>query len=432
MRINIIENKCYYDILLEKRLETEFNTSGETDTNTTNFTNGRIRIYDGENWYIFNYVDTCLKVLKTEVKGLIANYAVKNEENILKHKKIIGYEDIKLNEFPVEEYLLTSLEEKIKLLQKIKSVITLPSNLYYHDLYMEKCFITEDIERSYNLKGYGIGIKTEYCGKSTFYNKTYNSFEELVKHQSDIIDYCNKYTEQIKTTCQLKEGKYSAIFAPEVTGILVHECFGHIFEADVRYDNDIGERLSNHKKLSVYDNGRLLKIGYCPFDDDGIIKTVTPIIEKGVIAGYLSDRQTALNLGIFSSGNGRCVKLTQKPISRMTNTYMAPTELQLENIFGSFNGIYFITAEYGEINNEGELAITPVICRVVKNGVIGEYVKVSEIRMDINNIFNSIELIGNDLDFSSTLFGGCGKEDQYPLLVSQGGPHILINGIYCK
>lgn len=429
--MNITESKPFYDILLEKRLEVEFNTS-EVTHKTTNISDGRIRIYDGKHWYVFNYVDTCIRNLQREAKKLIANYEVKSKENITKHKKVVGEENIKLNEFSLEDYQLINLKQKVELLKEIKSNVTYPVDLYYHDLYIEKHFITERVKRSYNLAGFGIGIKMKYDGNMIFYTKTYPSYNSLLKHRNNIFNYCNECADYIKATNYLNKGKYSVIFAQEVTGILVHECFGHIFEADVRYENDKGERLSNHSKLNIYDDGRLLEIGYCPFDDDGIIKTNTQIIVNGVIKDYLSDRQTALDLGIYPSGNGRCVKLTQKPISRMTNTYMVPTNLPVEDIFKSFNGLYLITADYGEINSEGKFVIIPRICRIIENGIMGQYVKISEMDIDINELFTSIELIGNDLGFSSTLFGGCGKEDQYPLLVSQGGPHILVKGVNCQ
>lgn len=116
----------------------------------------------------------------------------------------------------------------------------------------------------------------------------------------------------------------------------------------------------------------------------------------------------------------------------MTNIYLEPTSISKDTLFENFTGIYIISAETGEIDEENNFKIYPIICRQIINGVPKNYLKISQIKMELNNLFNSIELIGNDLDFSSTLFGGCGKNDQYPLLVSQGGPHILINNFECK
>lgn len=408
----------------------EFNTNDFSIANE-NIYDGRIRIYDGDNWHKFYYDNTSLDVLKKEAMRLRSRYKVINNKNILKHKKLLGAENVVLNKFSYDNYKEISATKKILYLEALKKTILSTFELYYKDIYIEKTFITEDIYRKYNISAYGVAVKTNDKENSNFYTKTYYSFEDLENSKCDIINYCNMITEREKYSVKLKRGRYRIILAPSVTGILVHECFGHIFEADVRYDNDVGDRLTCNENLCICDDGNILELGYCPFDDEGIININTDIIKKGFINGYLADLNTALKTGLCPRGNGRCVMLKQDPISRMTNTYMMPTNLSRNKIFDSFNGIYVLTASYGEVNENGDLIIKPSICRVIQNGLLKNYVNINKLKMGIDDVFSSIHLIGDDLEFSSSLFGGCGKLDQYPLLVSQGGPHILINDVSC-
>ena len=122
---------------------------------------------------------------------------------------------------------------------------------------------------------------------------------------------------------------YPVVIDPILTGLFVHEAFGHLSEADMLYENpDFLEVMSlgrqfGPKELQIFDGAAPPgHRGSYGFDDEGVPATTTQLVENGQLVGRLHSRETAGKLGEQPTGNARCLNYHYPPIVRMTNTWI--------------------------------------------------------------------------------------------------------------
>ncbi|MEM9502752.1 MAG: TldD/PmbA family protein, partial [Cyanobacteria bacterium P01_E01_bin.43] len=92
----------------------------------------------------------------------------------------------------------------------------------------------------------------------------------------------------------VKGNTYEVVIDPILTGLFVHEAFGHLSEADMAYENPdllevmtLGRRFGP-KNLQIYDGAALAgHRGSYQYDDEGCPATTTQLIEDGVLVGRL-------------------------------------------------------------------------------------------------------------------------------------------------
>ncbi|NMC27585.1 MAG: TldD/PmbA family protein, partial [Syntrophomonadaceae bacterium] len=133
-------------------------------------------------------------------------------------------------------------------------------------------------------------------------------------------------------------GRMPVVMHAEAGGTMVHEACGHGLEADLVqkglsvYRGKEGQTVAS-ACVSVIDDATLPgKYGSYRWDDEGIRGQKTVLIEKGILKGFLYDRLTAQADETYSSGNGRRESYQEKPIPRMSNTYIAAGEDDPEEI----------------------------------------------------------------------------------------------------
>ncbi len=122
-------------------------------------------------------------------------------------------------------------------------------------------------------------------------------------------------------------GTYTVIADPDLVGLLVHEAFGHAAEADLVFTGSstlkdrLGEQLAD-EQVTIIDQGDIPGGYFVPFDDEGVMKEKTVILDKGVLKGYMHDRNSANELHVQPTGNARAQDFENQPQVRMTNTFI--------------------------------------------------------------------------------------------------------------
>jgi TldD protein len=175
-------------------------------------------------------------------------------------------------------------------------------------------------------------------------------------------------------------GRRTVILAGEQLGLQVHESIGHAVELDrvlgrelsyagtsfVPADGIGSLRLGSPVVNVTADAGSAGGLGSFCWDDEGVEGRAVPIVRSGVLAGFLSSRETAAEIGLDRSGG--CMRAdghARQPIVRMTNVNLEPGEAgTLEDLIAATDeGLLIDTNRSWSIDNrrlhfqfEGEAA----------------------------------------------------------------------------
>ena len=231
-------------------------------------------------------------------------------------------------------------------------------------------------------------------------------------------------------------GKMMVVLSSEAGGTFIHEACGHALEADFIlkgtsiFSNKIGKKVASELITVVDDTTLPGKFGTYAFDDEGTPAQNTVLIENGVLKGYLSDRYTAGQLGLTSSGNGRREDFRHKPVPRMTNTLIAPGKTDPAEIVASVKeGLLVIRMGGGEVNvTNGDFVFEITEGYLIENGKLKSPVRGAILIGNGPKILENIDEVGSDLGFQT---GVCGKYDHAPVSDAQPTlriPEIIIGG----
>ncbi len=234
---------------------------------------------------------------------------------------------------------------------------------------------------------------------------------------------------------QCPGGKFTVVLDNGMTGLFTHEAFGHLSEADFLYENpDMKElmkigRVMGPKELSITDDGsrgRLLATHRV--DDEGTPTQRTALIKDGILAGHLHSLETAAKMNERPTGNARAISNSFAPIVRMTNTFLEPGTLKKEQLFeGIEDGIYVCGGKGGMTQME-MFTFTASYGYRIRHGKICELLRDVTLTGNVFQTLMDIEGIADDLVILEQ-GGGCGKNGQSPLPVTDGGPHIRIKDV---
>jgi len=233
----------------------------------------------------------------------------------------------------------------------------------------------------------------------------------------------------------LTPGTYDAIVDPETSGVIVHEAFGHGVENDVILKNrsrakqymgkPVGSNLvnmtDNPLKPGTY--------GIYYFDDEGQLAEKTVIIENGILKQGLSDQYSSIFLDVPDLGNGRRENFTHKPFSRMSNTYLEPGEIPLEQMVSELDdGIFIIQGTNGmEDPKNWGIQCEAKMAREVKNEKFtGKNYAPIGLTGYVPDLLQSITSVSSE--FQTDFGGTCIKGYKEHVPVSVGGPYVKIRG----
>jgi PmbA protein len=160
------------------------------------------------------------------------------------------------------------------------------------------------------------------------------------------------------------------------------------------------ERISN-SNVTVIDDGLMPRmLGTRPFDAEGVPCQKTRGVRRGILKNYLCNTYAARKLKLRSTGNSSGTGVSPN------NFYLEPGSNSPEDIISSLDKGLILTRTLGH----GLNPVTGDISRGafglwVENGEIAYPVSEITISGNLGEILNSIELIGNDLDFLSPISG---------------------------
>lgn len=207
--------------------------------------------------------------------------------------------------------------------------------------------------------------------------------------------------ENLLSAKEAPSGTMPVIVSGEAGGTMVHEACGHGLEADIIkkgmsvYGNKIGEKVAS-ELITVVDDGTIKgRYGSSVFDDEGTKTKENILIENGVLKGYMSDLQSAKELNIEPSGNGRREGYHALPITRMTNTYIRKGKDSKENIIASVSdGLFVKHMGGGQVNTAtGDFVFEVSEGYMIRNGKIEEQVRGATLIGNGPEVLNKIDMV---------------------------------------
>lgn len=250
-----------------------------------------------------------------------------------------------------------------------------------------------------------------------------NSFEELA------IKAAKKAVALLRAR-KAPGGRMPVVISAEAGGTMIHEAIGHGLEADLVYQGlsvyagKKGQRIASPLVTIIDDATLPNKRGSFRFDDEGIAAQRTVLVEKGILKGYMYDRLTAMKEGVSSTGNGRRQSYKDRPIPRMSNTFIDSGDNDPEGIIRSVDKGFFVNKMGGgQVNTvTGEFVFEVSEGYLIEKGHIGEPVRGATLIGNGPEVLKSMDMIGNDIGFA---IGTCGKDAQ-GVPVSDAMPTVRI------
>ncbi|QBG36616.1 metalloprotease TldD [Litorilituus sediminis] len=228
-------------------------------------------------------------------------------------------------------------------------------------------------------------------------------------------------------------GTFPVVLGAGWPGVLLHEAVGHGLEGDFNrkgssaFSGKVGQQVTS-ELCTIVDDGTLAnKRGSISIDDEGTPGQYNVLIEKGILKGYMQDKQNAALMGVKPTGNGRRESYAHLPMPRMTNTYMLAGESSPEDIIKSVKkGIYAPNFAGGQVDiTSGKFVFTSSEAYLIENGEITSPVKGATLIGSGPDAMKKVSMVGNDLKLDAGV-GVCGKDGQ-SVPVGVGQPTLKVD-----
>ncbi len=225
-------------------------------------------------------------------------------------------------------------------------------------------------------------------------------------------------------------GRMPVVMHSEAGGTMIHEACGHGLEADLVqkglsvYQGKLGEVVAG-EEVTVVDDATLRgKYGSFRWDDEASPGQRTVLIDHGTLNGFLYDRLTASKDGTKSSGNGRRESYQDKPIPRMSNTFIAPGQEEPDKIIKeTSHGLLVKKMGGGQVNTtNGDFVFDVQEGYIIEDGEIKYPIRGATLSGNGPQALFNIDRVGKDLGFA---LGVCGKDGQ-GVAVGDAQPTIRI------
>ena len=224
-------------------------------------------------------------------------------------------------------------------------------------------------------------------------------------------------------------GEKTVILDGMMTGMLSHEAVGHTVEADLVLGGSVAAHNLNKRVASdlvtLTDFAHTAFGETCPLpvyvDDEGTEATDVPLIENGILTGYMNSRESAQHFGMEPGGNARAWQFSDEPLIRMRNTAVHPGKDKLADMIASIDdGYYLIDSGNGQADTTGEFMFGVTMGYEIKKGKIGKALLDTTISGVAFDMLKTVDMVSDKMEWCSS--GFCGKKQ--PMPVGMGGPAL--------
>ncbi|MCM1217089.1 MAG: TldD/PmbA family protein [Lachnospiraceae bacterium] len=254
--------------------------------------------------------------------------------------------------------------------------------------------------------------------------------EFLEKLQDGVKDAAHVALELLESE-PITPGEYDCICEPAVTGMIVHEAFGHGVEMDMFVkkralaEQFVGSQVAS-ESVTMHDGAAAAKeVATYFFDDEGVLAKDTVVIDHGILKSGISDAQSAMHLGTVPTGNGRRESYQRKAYTRMTNTFFEGGKDKLEDMIASISYGFLLEEASSGMEDPKNWGIQCMvsIAREIRDGKLtGKIYSPVVLTGYVPDLLKSVSMVSEEVRLCGT--GFCGKGYKEWVKVSDGGPYI--------
>ncbi|MET1231238.1 MAG: TldD/PmbA family protein [Candidatus Limnocylindrales bacterium] len=226
---------------------------------------------------------------------------------------------------------------------------------------------------------------------------------------------------------QCQPGRRTIVLDPSQLYMQVHESCGHPSELDRVFGTEASYAgtsfLTTDKLADGFRYGSDLVtimadatspggMGTFGWDDEGVTAQRAPLVQDGILAGYLSSRETAPRIGRQSSGAMRADGWDRIPLIRMTNINLLPRDgMTLADIVADTDdGLYLASNRSWSIDDRRlNFQFATEVGYEIKGGKLGGLIKNPTYTGITYEFWRSCDAVADDSSY--VLFGtpNCGK-----------------------
>jgi PmbA protein len=206
---------------------------------------------------------------------------------------------------------------------------------------------------------------------------------------------------------KIKTTRVPIVFDPQMAAGFVHTMAGaasgpSLYRGASFLVGKLGQKVAS-PNITLIDDARIPGApGSKPFDGEGLATNRKNLVEKGELKTYLLDTYSARKLNLAPTGNASR-SVGSPPGVSTTNFYLVPGNYSPAEIIGSVKEGLYLT----ELIGFGVNMVTGDYSRGaggiwIENGELTYPVQEVTIAGNLKDMFNSIEMIGNDLVWRSS------------------------------
>lgn len=207
---------------------------------------------------------------------------------------------------------------------------------------------------------------------------------------------------------RVKTQEAPVVFDPEMAATLLRHLAAAVSGSSLYRKTSflldkLGEKIAA-AGVSIDDDARIPSaLGSKPFDGEGLPTRRTPVVADGVLTSYLLDTYSARKLGLRSTGNASR-SFADAPAAGPTNLFLRPGTTSPQEIIRSVRSGLYVT----ELSGFGVNPVTGDYSRGavglwIENGEFAYPVEEITIAGNLLEMFQNIEVIGNDLELRGTI-----------------------------
>ena len=318
---------------------------------------------------------------------------------------------------------------------KTRGLQMIDFNVRVNSTHVCKMFLTEkqDLRQSYV---YSDGSVMALVAGTERTDMAYTSLSgrkgpELFDNLEEKIPETLRIAKDLVSAERVEPGEYEVITAPEVTGLIAHEAFGHGVEMDMFVKERalgadyIGKRVGSDK-VTMHEGALCAEdVTSYAFDDEGTPAGDVTEIDRGILRAGICDALSALRLGVRPTGNGKRENFAHKAYTRMTNTLFDSGTDTLEDMIASVSKGYLLEGMQSGMEDPKHWGIQCILDRgyeILDGKLTGRVVSPLVMTGYVPDLLKSVSMVSSDREVFGA--GACGKGHKEWVKVADGGPYL--------